>query len=158
MATVNVEELWSLVEGEEEGFSARDLAEFVFAEAVTDHHVAAMQRVLLQERLFFQFKDGTFFANSQEKIDQRRLEMEREQRKGSSARRGFRMAEGDLEPQTPPRPRRPRRKADRGPQELLPARSGFTGFSFCEGTAEEGRHPPADAVRFSPAGPVGGLA
>jgi exoribonuclease-2 len=81
METVNVEELWSLVEGETDGFSARDLAEFVFAEAITDHHVAAMQRVLLQERLFFQFKDGKFHANSQEKLDQRRLEMEREQEK-----------------------------------------------------------------------------
>ncbi len=81
METVRVEELWSLVEGETVGFSARDLAEFVFAEAITDHHVAAMQRVLLQERLFFQFKDGKFHANSQEKLDQRRLEMEREQEK-----------------------------------------------------------------------------
>jgi exoribonuclease II len=81
MAAVNVEELWSLVEGEEEGFSARDLAEFVFAEAITDHHVAATQRVLLQERLFFQFKDARFHANSQEKIDQRSLEIEREKEK-----------------------------------------------------------------------------
>ena len=81
MPAVRVEELWSLIEGEEEGFSARDLAGFVFAEALTDHHVAAMQRVLLQEHLFFRFKDGAFFANSQEKIDQRRLEMEREKEK-----------------------------------------------------------------------------
>jgi exoribonuclease II len=78
METVNVEELWSLIEGEKEGFSARDLAEFAFTDAITDHHVAAMQRVLLQERLFFQFKDGKFLANSQEKIDQRRLEAEKE--------------------------------------------------------------------------------
>ena len=78
MEAVKAEELWSLIEGEEEDFSARDLAEFVFAEAITDHHVAAIQRVLLEERLFFQFREGKFKANSQEKIDQRRLEMERE--------------------------------------------------------------------------------
>jgi exoribonuclease II len=81
MGAVKVEELWSLVEGEESGFSARELAEFVFTEAVTDHHVAAVLRVLLQERLFFQFKDGRFHPNSQEKIDQRLLEMEREKEK-----------------------------------------------------------------------------
>lgn len=79
MATLNLEELWSLIEGQEEGFSARELAGFVFVETVTDHHVAAMQRALLQERLFFQFKDGKFFAYSQEKVEQRRLELAREQ-------------------------------------------------------------------------------
>jgi len=78
MEAVNVEELWSLVEGEQEGFGVRDLAEFVFADAITDHHVAAMQRVLLQERLFFQFKDGAFRANSLEKVELRRLEIEKE--------------------------------------------------------------------------------
>jgi exoribonuclease-2 len=81
METVNFEELWALIEGEEEGFTARECAEFVFTDAITDHHVAAMQRVLLQERLFFHFKDGKFFANSQEKIDQRRLEIEKEREK-----------------------------------------------------------------------------
>jgi exoribonuclease II len=81
MEAVSVDELWSLTENEAEGFSARELTEFVFAEAITDHHVAATQRVLLQERLFFQFKDGKFYANSQEKIDQRRLEIEREMEK-----------------------------------------------------------------------------
>ena len=86
MEAVNVEELWSLIEGEQEGFGARDLAEFVFAEALTDHHVAAMQRVLLQERLFFQFKDGAFYANSQEKVEQRRLDIEREKERENSAR------------------------------------------------------------------------
>lgn len=75
---VDVQELWSLVEGEAEGFSASELAEFVFSDPISDHHVAAMQRVLLQERVFFQFKDGRFHANSQEKVEQRRLEIERE--------------------------------------------------------------------------------
>ena len=81
MEAVNVTELWSLIEGEEEGFDAHALAEFVFAETITDHHAAAMQRALLQERLFFQFKDGKFHANSQEKVEQRRLELEREREK-----------------------------------------------------------------------------
>lgn len=78
MEAVNIEELWSLIEGEGDGFTARELAEFVFAGTVTDHHAAAMQRQLLQERLFFHFKDGRFFANPQEKIEQRRIELERE--------------------------------------------------------------------------------
>ena len=61
---------------------------------------------LLQERLFFQFKDGDFYANSQEKIEQRRLEIEREKEKEIRARRGFPMAAGRLAPQSPPCPLR----------------------------------------------------
>lgn len=78
MELVNVEELWSLLELEEEGYDVRGLAEFVFSESLTDHHVAAVQRVLLHDRLYFQFKDGLFHARSQEKVEQRRIEMERE--------------------------------------------------------------------------------
>ena len=90
MAALNIEELWSLIEGEEDGFTAHQLAEFVFADTVTDHHAAAMQRGLLQERLYFQFKDGRFFANSQEKIEQRRLDLEREQEKELELEEGSR--------------------------------------------------------------------
>ncbi|MCU0572810.1 MAG: ribonuclease catalytic domain-containing protein [Syntrophobacteraceae bacterium] len=78
MELVNVEELWSLLESEEEGYDVRGLAEFVFSQSLTDHHVAAVQRVLLHDRLYFQFKDGLFHARSQEKVELRRVEMERE--------------------------------------------------------------------------------
>ncbi len=78
MAQVNVEELWSLLEEESEGFEVRELAEFVFSSTLSDDHIAAVQRVLLQDRLFFQFKDGKFYARSAEKLAQRRHEIERE--------------------------------------------------------------------------------
>jgi len=78
MERVNVEELWSLLEGEQEGYDAAQLAEFVFSDSISDHHAAAVQRVLLQDRVYFQYKDGLFLARSQEKIEQRQQEMERE--------------------------------------------------------------------------------
>ncbi len=81
MQLVDVEELWSLLESESEGYDIRGLAEFLFNEALTDHHVAAVQRVLLYDRLFFQFKDGLFHARPQDKVEQRRLEIEREAEK-----------------------------------------------------------------------------
>jgi exoribonuclease II len=81
MHSINVEELWSLLESEGEGFDIRELAEFVFAEALTDHHVAAVQRVLFQDRVFFHFKEGLFYARSQDKVEQRRVEIEREEEK-----------------------------------------------------------------------------
>ncbi|NLI32400.1 MAG: RNB domain-containing ribonuclease [Deltaproteobacteria bacterium] len=79
MGQVRIEELWSLLEGESEGFDAGELAEFVFSESITDHHVSAVQRVLLQDRLFFQFKDAKFYARSAEKVELRRLELEKEE-------------------------------------------------------------------------------
>ncbi|MCK8602885.1 ribonuclease catalytic domain-containing protein [Desulfoferrobacter suflitae] len=81
MAQVEVEELWSLLEGETEGYGANALAEFVFAAPAGDDQVAAVQRVLFQDRLYFQFKDGKFHARSPEKVEQRQLEIEREEQK-----------------------------------------------------------------------------
>lgn len=77
-AQVDVVELWSVLEGETEGYSAHDLADLVFPGAVTDDHVAAVQRVLFADRLYFQFKDGLFWARTAEQVERRREEMERE--------------------------------------------------------------------------------
>jgi exoribonuclease-2 len=79
MQLVNVEELWSLLESEEEGFEIQELSELIFTESLSDHHVAAVQRVLFQDRLHFHFKEGLFYARPQEKVEQRRLEIEREE-------------------------------------------------------------------------------
>lgn len=79
MSETDVEEIWSLLEGEPDGFDAADVAEFVFSGALSEHHTAAVQRLLFQDRVFFQFKDGRFFPRSKEKVEQRRTELEREQ-------------------------------------------------------------------------------
>ncbi len=75
---VNVAELWSVLEGESEAYSVQDLTELVFASGVTDDHVAAVQRVLLADRLYFQFKDGFFVARTAEQVERRREEIARE--------------------------------------------------------------------------------
>lgn len=77
-AQVNVAELWSVLEGESEAYGPQDLAELVFASQVTDDHVAAVQRVLLADRLYFQFKDGLFTARTAAQVERRREEMARE--------------------------------------------------------------------------------
>ncbi len=76
--SVDVAELWDLLEAEEEGFEGEDLAGFAYSGPLTEHHVAAVQRILHQDRLYFQYKDGLFFARSREKVEQRRIEIERE--------------------------------------------------------------------------------
>ncbi len=78
MDNVDVKELWSLLEGEEEGFEGGELAGFAYSDPLTDHHVAAVQRLLHADKLYFQFKDGRFFARSKEKVEQRQAEIEKE--------------------------------------------------------------------------------
>ncbi len=79
MGRTDVEELWSLLEGQEEAFSAQDCAEFIFSDNITGDHVAAAQRSLLQDRLFFQHRDGTFFPRASEKVQQRKDEIQKEE-------------------------------------------------------------------------------
>ena len=78
MEQVAVEQLWSLVENEEQGFTADELTEFVFNSPVTDDHVTAVLRVLLADPFFFKFKGGQFFPRSAERISQLRLGKERQ--------------------------------------------------------------------------------
>ncbi|MFP5213238.1 MAG: hypothetical protein ACLGPL_07650, partial [Acidobacteriota bacterium] len=88
MEEVNLEELWTLLEGESEGYEARDLSGFIFSESLSEHHVAAVQRTLLQDRLFFQYKDSLFHPRPAEKVEQRRLEMAREEEREAQLEQG----------------------------------------------------------------------
>jgi exoribonuclease II len=74
---VDVEELWTLLEAEERGYTARELAEFVFPGAITDNHVSAVLHVMLGDRLFFKYKAGEFYTRSAEQVEQLRVEKER---------------------------------------------------------------------------------
>lgn len=83
MERVDIEELWSLLDGQEEGFTTRECGEFIFSDSLTDDHVASVQRCLLEDRIYFQHRDALYFARASEKIDQRRQELEREEEKAA---------------------------------------------------------------------------
>jgi exoribonuclease-2 len=104
MERVNVEELWSLMEGEEEGFAIQELTELLFTEPTTDDHVAAVQRILLEDRLFFNFKDGRFLARSRDKVEQRRLDLKREEEKESQLVEGSKWLQAVWQRKTQPPP------------------------------------------------------
>ena len=88
MTGVNVEELWSLLEDETDGFVVEELVEFVFSHSITDNHIAALQRVLFDDRIYFQFKDGRFFVRSREKVEQRLAEIAREEEREAQLEEG----------------------------------------------------------------------
>jgi len=79
MEQVKVEEIWSLLESEEEAYDAREMAEFVFTDSITENHIAAVQRVLLLDRIYFQFKDGKFVPRTADKVEARNLEIVKEE-------------------------------------------------------------------------------
>lgn len=78
MTTVSIEDLWSVFQDESGGYEAPEIAELIFDKPVSDDQVAAVQRVLLQDRLYFQAKEAKFYARSPENIELRRIELERE--------------------------------------------------------------------------------
>ncbi|MHC1729840.1 MAG: ribonuclease catalytic domain-containing protein [Syntrophobacteraceae bacterium] len=78
MEQIELEEVWSLLESEETAFSAGEIAEYIFSSPVSDDQSAAVHHLLLQDRLYFQAKDSTFFPRSRENVETRRIEMERE--------------------------------------------------------------------------------
>jgi exoribonuclease-2 len=57
------------------------LAEICFSEEVTEDHTSAVFRALFTDTLYFKYKDGLFYANSPEKLEQIRLQHEREAQK-----------------------------------------------------------------------------
>jgi len=88
MGRIDIEGLWSLLESEEAGYSAEEIAEFIFSTPISDDESAAVNRVLLSDRLYFQAKDSMFYARSAESVDARRIDLQKE------AERERRLAEG----------------------------------------------------------------
>ena len=77
MARVSVEELWDLLQGEEEGFDCQHLAEICFSEEIAADHASAVFRALFTDGLHFKYKGGRFYAHSSKKLEQIRLQHER---------------------------------------------------------------------------------
>jgi exoribonuclease-2 len=88
MSRISVEDLWELLYEEEGGSDCQHLAEICFSEEVSADHFSAVFRALLTDSVHFKYKGGLFYANSPEKIEQIRLQHERQ------AQRQKELAEG----------------------------------------------------------------
>ena len=78
---VDIEEVWELLEGEQEIWNPREFAQTIFGESASPDHEAAVIRAVLSERTHFKFKDGFIRAQSRENVErlleQRKREEER---------------------------------------------------------------------------------
>ncbi len=78
MNRIDMQEIWSLLESEDAGYEAVEIAEFIFSAPVSDDQAAALKRLLLSDRLYFQAKDSRFYPRSAQNVETRRLELEKE--------------------------------------------------------------------------------
>jgi exoribonuclease-2 len=88
MGMIDLEEIWSLLESEEIGYEPEEIAEFIFSTPVSEDRAAAVNRILLSDRLYFQAKDSRFYPRSAESVEARRIELQKE------AERERRLTEG----------------------------------------------------------------
>ncbi len=75
---IDLEEIWSLFEGEGGEFDPIEIAEFLFNKPVPDDQSAAIRRLLLEDRLYFQEKDARYSPRSSDSVEQRRTEIQKE--------------------------------------------------------------------------------
>ena len=87
---VPISEIWSLLSSEDAGFDYNEIAEFIFSTPISDNHSAAVQRLLLADRLFFQAKDSLFYPRTPENVELRRAELEREAERERNLEEGAR--------------------------------------------------------------------
>lgn len=64
------QDLWELLQGEEETYDCRTLAEFCFEGEITPDHEAAVFRALYDDRVYFKLKGTTFVPNPPEVVEQ----------------------------------------------------------------------------------------
>ena len=88
MSRIDLEEIWSLLQSEEAGYDAEEIAEFIFNTPISDDQAAAVKRLLLSDRLYFQARDSRFYPRSAQNVEARRIELQKE------AERERRLVEG----------------------------------------------------------------
>lgn len=92
--SVNTEELWNLLQGEEESFDLHYIAEIAFGENPTSEQSAAILRALFEDKIHFKFKEGIFKLHTPHQVQQilmkiqRDAEREKDLKEGSSWLRG----------------------------------------------------------------------
>jgi exoribonuclease-2 len=82
MDQVDLEGIWELTTEENNNvFSPSFLAELTFGEDASDNTVSALLRCVFVDKFFFKFKEGKILANSVEKVEQLRIQAQKEAQK-----------------------------------------------------------------------------
>lgn len=99
MGLVDLEEIWELTAEEQASvFSPSFLAELTFGKEADDDYISAFLRCVFRDKLFFKYKEGQVLANSPEKVDQLRLQLEKEAKRQQLIDEGSKELKKILEP------------------------------------------------------------
>ena len=67
---VRVNELWELINEENDSFDYKYLAHLCFGETATGDHISALVRALFEDKFYFRMREGRFIPNSKERVEQ----------------------------------------------------------------------------------------
>ena len=103
MGHIDLEEVWELIiEDGSNSFTPLFLTELIFGSEATDNMVSAFLRCVFEDKLFFKYKEGRVQANSPEKVEQLRVQQQKEARRAELIQEGAkvvtRIMESDLSP------------------------------------------------------------
>ncbi|SDP18433.1 ribonuclease catalytic domain-containing protein [Desulforhopalus singaporensis] len=89
MELVDLEEIWELAtEADSSVFTPSFLAELTFGEEANDDNVSAFLRCVFSDKLFFKYKEGRVLANNPEKVEQLRVQQEKEEKRAQLIHEG----------------------------------------------------------------------
>lgn len=105
MQDIDLQILWELAcEESTDTFDPHFLTELMFGQVADDDRVSAFLRSVFKDKLFFKYREGKIQVHSPEKVEQLRLQLEREARKQEVVTQGSRLLkridqqEGGAEP------------------------------------------------------------
>ena len=78
---INIEELWEVLNSEQEWIDIATMAAFCFEEELTDDHLSAVGRAFFKDRLYFKFNPDRFFPNTVLQVEAFKEQAREEERK-----------------------------------------------------------------------------
>jgi exoribonuclease-2 len=82
MDDIDLFEIWELVSEESySSFTPSFLAELVFGDTATDDTVSALLRCVFGDKLYFKYKEGKVCANSPDRVEQLKIQHQKEQKR-----------------------------------------------------------------------------
>ncbi|MGB3212682.1 MAG: ribonuclease catalytic domain-containing protein [Desulforhopalus sp.] len=98
MGHINLEEIWELTaEDGSNSFSPVFLAELIFGSEATDDTVSAFLRCVFEDKLYFKYKEGRIQANSPEKVEQLKIQQQKEAKRAELIQEGARIVKHIME-------------------------------------------------------------
>ena len=85
---INIEELWDVLNSEQEWIDLPTMTEFCFPDNPGRDHEAAVIRAFFHDRKYFKFKPDGFFPNSEAQVEKLKIQTEENERKNRIIEKG----------------------------------------------------------------------